>query len=137
MRILSNISYKFCYYCLFHLSSFEERRAFCVNRKTKKRHEYFEIDFDDCIDTEILELFFLNWWNHINSRFYFEKIKRYLISNQLWNEQKFFFSLQKRPVNDVRIKIRYYETRMSWTAKSIKESSFLIIRSMIYYWNRR
>ena len=82
LRVLSNINYKFCYYCLFHLSFFEERKIFCVNKRTEKCHEYFEVDFNDCIDTETFELFSFNWWNHINNRFQFEKMKRYLVSNQ-------------------------------------------------------
>ena len=53
------MSYEFCYYCFFYLLFFEKRRAFYVSRKTEKRHKYFEINFNDCIDTEILELFFL------------------------------------------------------------------------------
>ena len=137
MRVLSNINYEFYYYCFFYLSFFEERRVLCVNWKTEKCHEYFKVDLDDCTDTEILELFFFNWWNHINSKFQFEEMRRYLVSNQFWDEQKSFFSLWKRFVNNVRVKIRCYETRMSWAAKDIKESSFLIIRSAIYYWNRR
>ena len=137
LRVLPNMNYKFCYYCFFYLSSFEERRIFYVNRRTKKRYEYFEVDFDDCIGIEILELFFLNWWNHISSRFQFEEMRRYFILNQFWDEQKSFFSLWKRLVNDIRIKIRYYETRMPWTVKNIKNGSFLIVRSAIYYWNRR
>ena len=60
----------------------------------------------------------------------------YLVSNKFWDEQKSFFSLWKRSVNDVRVKIWCYETRMSWAVKNIKESSFLIIQSAIYYWNR-
>ena len=137
MRVLSDISYKFYYYCFFYLSSFEERGALCVSRRTERRHECLEVDLDDCINIETLELFSLNWWNHISSRFQFEEMKRYLVSNQFWDEQKSFFSLWKRSVNNVRVKIRCYETRMSWAAKSIKESSFLIIRDAIYYWNRR
>ena len=137
LRILSNINYEFYYYCFSYLSPFEEQKAFCMNRKIEKCHESFKIDFDDCIDTEILELFFFNWWNHISSRFQFEEMRRYLVLNQLWDGQKSFFSLWKRSVNNVRIKIRCHETRMSWAAKDIKESSFLIIRSAIYYWNRR
>ena len=137
LRVLSNMNYKFCYYCFFYLSSFEERRAVCVSRKTKKRYEYFKIDFNDCIDIKILKLFSFNWWNHSNSKLQFEKMKCYLVSNQFWNEQKSFFSLWKRSVNDVRVKIRYYKTRVLWTAKDIKESSFLIIQSTVYYWNRR
>ena len=137
LRVLSNINYKFYYYCFFYLLSFEERRVFCVNKKTEKQYKYFEVDFDDCIDTEILELFFLNWWNHISSRFQFEEMRRYFVPNQFWDGQKSFFSLWKRSVNNVRVKIRCHETRMSWAVKNIKESSFLIIRSAIYYWNRR
>ena len=57
LRILSNINYKFYYYCFFYLSSFKERRTFYVNKRTKKRYKYFEIDLDDCIDIEILEFF--------------------------------------------------------------------------------
>ena len=53
------MNYEFYYYCFFYLSFFEEQRARCVNRRTGKRHKYFEISFDDYIDTEILELFFL------------------------------------------------------------------------------
>ena len=93
--------------------------------------------FNDCIDAEIFKLFFLTWWNHINIRFQFEKIKRYFVSNRFWDEQKLFFSLWERFVNHVRIKIQCYKTRMLWTVKDIKESSFLIIRNVIYCWNRR
>ena len=50
LRVLSNINYKFCYYYLFYLSFFKERKVFYISKKIKKRHEYFEIDFDDCID---------------------------------------------------------------------------------------
>ena len=81
-------------------------------------------------------IIFLNWWNDISSKFQFEEIKRYLVLNQFWNEEKLFFSLWKRSVNDVQIKIRCYETRILWTAKNIKKSSFLIIQNAIYYWNR-
>ena len=137
MRVLSNINYEFYYYCLSHLLSFEARRVICVNKRTERRHEYFKIDFDNCIGTEIFELFFFKWWNHINSRFQFQEMKRYFVSNQLWDEQKSFFSLWKQPVNDVRVKIQCYETRMLWTVKSIKENSFLIIRDAIYHWNQR
>ena len=137
MRVLLNINYKFCYYCFFYLSPVEERKVLCVNKRTEKYHEYLEVDLDDCIDIKILELFFFNWWNHINSKFQFEEMKCYLNSNQFSDEQKSFFSLWKRSVNDVQVKIRCYETRMSWAAKSIKESSFLIIQDAIYYWNRR
>ena len=137
MRVLSNINYKFYYYCFFYLSFFKEQKVLCVSKKIEKHYKYFKVDLNDCIDTEILELFFFNWWNHINSRFQFEKMRRYLVSNQLWDEQKSFFSLWKRSVNNVRVKIRCHETRMSWAVKNIKESSFLIIRSAIYYWNRR
>ena len=136
MRVLSNINYKFYYYCFFYLSSFEERKTLCVSKKTKRCYEYFEIDLNDCIDIKNLELFSLNWWNHISNKFQFEKMRCYFISNQRWNEQKSFFSLWKQFVNDFRVKIQCYETRMLWTIKDIKESSFLIIRSAIYYWNR-
>ena len=137
LRVLSNTNYEFCYYCFFYLSSFEERRVFCVNRRTEKRHEYFKIDFNNCIDIKIFELFFLNWWNYINNRFRFKKMRHYFVSNQLWDGQKSFFSLWKRFVNDVRIKIQCYETIMSWAVKDIKESLFLISWNTIYYWNRR
>ena len=124
LRVLSNMSYKFYYYCFFYLSSFEERKTFCVSKRTEKCHEYYEVNLDDCIDIEILELFSLNWWNHISSRFQFEEMKRYLVSNQFWDEQKSFFSLWKRSVNNVRVKIRCHETRMLWAAKDIKKVRF-------------
>ena len=137
MRVLLNMNYKFYYYCFFYLLFFEEWKGFCVSRRTEKYHEYFKVDFDKCIDIEILELFFFNWWNHISSRFQFEEMRCYLVSNQSWDEQKSFFLWWKRSVNDVRVKIQCYETRMSWTVNDIKESSFLIIQSTVYYWNRR
>ena len=89
LRVLSNMNYKFCYYCFFYLLSFEERKAFCVNRKTKKCYEYFKIDFDDCTDIETLELFFLfdeiilaidfglKKWNVILFQINFETSKNY------------------------------------------------------------
>ena len=54
------INNKFCYYCFFYLLFFKERRIFCVNKKTEKHHKDFEVDFDNCIDTETFELFFFN-----------------------------------------------------------------------------
>ena len=54
------MNYEFCYYYFSYLSSFEERRILYINKKTEKCHEYFEVDFDDCIDIETLELFFSN-----------------------------------------------------------------------------
>ena len=137
MCVLPNMSYKFYYYCFVYLSFFEERKVLYVNKRTRKRHEYLKIyKFNNCIDIKTLKLFFFNWWNHISNRFQFKEIKYYLVSNQFWNEQKSFFSLWKRLLNDVRVKIRCYETRISWAVKDIKKSSFLIIRSAIYYWNR-
>ena len=122
------MNYEFCYYCFSYLSSFEERGALYVDRRTERRHECLKVDLDDCIDIETLELFSLNWWNNISSRFQFEEVRRYLVPNQFWDGQKSSFSLWKRFVNNVRVKIRCYETKMSWAAKSIKESSFLIIQ---------
>ena len=54
------MNYEFYYYYFFYLSSFEKREALCMNRKIKKCYEYFKIDFNDCIDIKILELFFFN-----------------------------------------------------------------------------
>ena len=60
MRVLSNINYKFCYYCFFYLLSFEERKIFRMNRRTEKYCKYFEINLDDCLDTEIFKIFSFN-----------------------------------------------------------------------------
>ena len=60
LRGLSNMNYEFYYYCFFYLLSFKERRALYMSRKIKKCYEYFEVDFGDCFDIEILKLFFFN-----------------------------------------------------------------------------
>ena len=58
MRLLSSMSHEFYYYCIFNLSTFEERETVCVNEKTERYYKYFEIDLDNWIDTKILKFFF-------------------------------------------------------------------------------
>ena len=105
------MNYKSYYYYFFYLLFFEERKVLCVSRRIKKRHEYFKVDFNDCIDIKILKLFFLlidksilavdfslKKWSSILFQIDFETNKNYFshYKNDFWTMFELKYNITKR-----------------------------------------